>query len=427
MSDQIRAVILEEIFSKQVWSSVRTSGSWNTASLFWDAAVDPPGGIVNPDFAGLWDVSLAGITPALGSRQQIILQLRDTFSSTSQMYSIVDGATVPVSLQPPPTAGSALPNMVIGGIACFTAGPDWVPSVSAWFAFATILDGSGNPSKTRAYKSTDNMASWTAQDTSHEPPAMNVSSAVWTGGTFWDGVSTSRTVVYPTAGPPSANVLYVIEFNYSTSTWGAAHDPLTLGGPTSLVFLTYNSIAKTGNGDLYLIYVNADISATNSYVAVLSGGVWTSGILYANALASVTAMTPDPNGTTLHTIYLAAPGPPYDIVYQPITSGVLGASQDLSGLITVGNNNAGSFSKGIIFDNGADTFAFAFVDDGTLFPQIVYGTPLSLPVFTTEQITNVVQGAKVELGFSAPTSGSLYAARGNYNFIASGGTGSLYA
>lgn len=377
-----RAYFFVGVSPFQIWTAKRLgANNWAPATLFYDPATNPPAGFVN---SGLTSLSAGAITADLAAKQGPLLGITGV-SEFTQEFSVENNTTVPapVDLANHPTSVSS----ATGNVA---QGDFWAHG--AWWNITQINIQQGAPPPpppnptTRVYKSIDNRLTWVGQDTANEP-------AVPPSAVFWDGVSDLITaIISDGAFDPTYSVQ---EFDLSTGTWRAPHDPINLTpGFSTSIFI--NGLAVLPNGDVSLFYSHSGPNFTDLVQATLSGGIWNTAVVTVNPVPAGTANNSpifeqalvDPNGTRIHTFY----SQDNVLYYQAVDGGVLGSFHQFT---QPGSRDVG---HGIIL-NG-DTILVGFSGAGAV-PLALAGTPLDNPVWTAETISTT--GAIVFIVFDPGT------------------------
>jgi len=378
-----------------VHTSKRTApGIWSAKTVAYSTVADPP--IVpagfDPNTQGIEAFS-AGVEPGPGDDPGIILYLDDQSNFGLSQYSLENSTTAPVQIDP--TQSNWVTGEVMMSRDYFTVAQGAFYFNAAWWSVQNV-DQLKTPTRLRVYKSLDRIT-WTAQDVANEPlPWFGTNSAAWDGDYHSD--SKIHAIYCPAVGSLTWSL---VEFDMLTGLWSAPHDPVNLAFnvfKTRVHQINYSALT----GDVFILYhngkfgfpPNVDLGVKYGF---LSGGVWTVGVFIDSrqpAGASSSQALLDPNGTTLHYIFIASSfgGPETPGRYVRI---------DLGGAVSNSANfmlsNGAGFGAGYAYfcghsliDGNSILIPYAEPIDpavGTARrPSVFVGTPLAAPVWTSENI-----------------------------------------
>jgi hypothetical protein len=254
------------------------------------------------------------------------------------------------------------------------------------------------PTRLRVYKSLDRIT-WTAQDVANEPlPWFGSTSVCWDGDYHTDGKI--HCIYCDNAG---SLVWNLVEFDMLTGTWGVPHDPVNL---VFNVFLprVHHILFSPSTGDVFILYHNGhfgwppDPDLGVKY-AFLVGGIWTTDIFIdpeRQAGQSASQALLDPNGTTVHYIFITASfgGPETPGRYVRI---------DIGGAVSNSANfmlfNGAGFAAGYAYFSGhslidpvTDSILIPWAEPiaplvgPDRMPSVFVGTPLAAPIWANENV-----------------------------------------
>ncbi len=263
-------------------------------STFDNQPVNPPG--YDPDFPC---TGFSGYPVAITEGSLVMLWDATSGSNAQRLYYFT-GSGVPVPID---AVNLPVTQWFFGR----SAGP-WKFGGALW-VICPVITASPTIAAVQVYKSSDNGATWTAQDTAHAPQALadasspntNIQPAPVNWDYYWDGTSHLLRLVYS----PDGALNWFIEFDMNAGTWTAAHDsfdPTTLT-PSAGTEMQGLVVDKNGKYTLFMVQSSGAGPVAFPWTGTFGHGYsLVSNITDADVtpLYYLTQVLLDPDGTTLH-------------------------------------------------------------------------------------------------------------------------------
>lgn len=229
-------------------------------------------------------------------------------------------------------------------------------------------------------QSTDNGNSWTILDQAHSP-TRTAAFLEPDGGIFFDGAHTITVCYSVTADPvtPVIGPMQFQDFDLSTGLWSAVYG--TVGAP-NCYFIQALYIRPAG--DRVILYTDTlnGVKAV-TYVAGFWGAPFAVDAHFSGAgtIVAESSSAMDSTGA-IHVFGFANTSPGQFLWYQQITSGnTLGTFATLQS-VSSGNLNGSGISRQCAVGGNYIAIGSMTTPGNSGDPTIIYGTPLSAPVFT---------------------------------------------
>ncbi len=338
----------------KLWSAEYNGIGFDAKVLFYSSGDHAPTGTP----VTLTGASIGAITTALAGHNEIVAPL------TSNGLALIKGNTAsPINISP---SNAPFQQDWWGQ----TQG-SWTYNGAKWI-IAQKHDGSA----VSVYSSTNDGASWTAQNTGSQPSLNGVTSSQRKCAFYWDGTSSTVQCGYTTADNGSLALKDFTMGNSGVGTWGTARAPLDTSGFAAIPNL--QAIKVLPSGDVAIFYDQALSLFQQRFVA----GTWQPPILLTEPTGATPAILEqallDPNETTLHLFY-GYGDMTWKAFYQPLTGTALGTVVAFP-VDAAWTAQGHAFGYSLILRNKMLLSTQRTIGDAVV-PAVFIGAPLSNPTF----------------------------------------------